>query len=387
MKIEAWYQTYFESKLKGRYIAFHHLDPILESYSEKFNLETVGRSVNGQKIVSLTIGSGSKKVLAWSQMHGNESTTTKALFDFFKFLTQKEYFQDAIQEFLNNYTFKVLPMLNPDGAELYTRENANSIDLNRDAKELSQPESKVLRKVFDAFSPDLCLNLHDQRTLYSLPGGKSATVSFLAPAANPKRSTTKARKMAMDSIARMATMLNRQLPRQIGRYDDTFNDNCVGDTFQSKGIPTILFEAGHFPNDYSRDVTRKYIFYAYLKLFGLYPDDGIELKPLSYRSIPENEKLYRDILLRNVRMDGSDEIQDVAIQYEEQLTEKGILLVPKIDEIGNLSNYLGHKEIDGEGAEILMNIHENVFENEKVSMIVDKYATNRVFFKDSFDVF
>ena len=30
-----------------------------------------------------------------------------------------------------NFVFKIIPMLNPDGAFLYTRENANQIDLNR----------------------------------------------------------------------------------------------------------------------------------------------------------------------------------------------------------------------------------------------------------------
>jgi murein tripeptide amidase MpaA len=38
-------------------------------------------------------------------------------------------------------------MLNPDGAKTYTRENANKVDLNRDSQDLTQPESKILRKL------------------------------------------------------------------------------------------------------------------------------------------------------------------------------------------------------------------------------------------------
>ena len=84
----------------------------------------------------------------WSQMHGNESTTTKALFDFINFLHSNTKESSVI---LDHFTFCMLPMLNPDGAKLYTRENANGIDLNRDAQNLSQPESIALRKTFEVF--------------------------------------------------------------------------------------------------------------------------------------------------------------------------------------------------------------------------------------------
>src|SRR5690606_15400162 len=127
----------------------------------------------------------------------NESTTTKALFDFFKFLSQEEAFQDEIEAFLRNYTFYVFPILNPDGAKLYTRENANGVDLNRDAQNLSEKESQCLRRVFEELNPSLCLNLHDQRSIYGLKNGNPATISFLSPAADKKRKITQARKEAM----------------------------------------------------------------------------------------------------------------------------------------------------------------------------------------------
>jgi hypothetical protein len=46
-------------------------------------------------------------------------------------------------------------------------------------------------------------------------------------------------------------VLQRYIPGQIGRFDDSFNLNC-GDTFQAMGVPTLLFEAGHFEGDYQR---------------------------------------------------------------------------------------------------------------------------------------
>ena len=302
-------------------------------------------------------------------MHGNESTTTKALFDFFKFLTQKEHFQTEIDTFLGAYTFYVIPILNPDGAELYTRENVNGIDLNRDAMDLSQSESRVLRDLFTSVKPDLCLNLHDQRTIYSLPNGKSATVSFLSPAANAQRDITDARSEAMVNIVRMFTALSRYIPGQIGRYDDSFNENCVGDSFQKLGVPTILFEAGHFPGDYQREKTREYIFYALLSLFGITKEEQ-SFTQSDYFSIPQNEKLFKDVILRNVEIEG--EITSLSICYEEVLEKDSIQLVPVLDKIGGLDSFFGHKEIDVKGAKILLNSHENVFVGEKVVNIVDK---------------
>ena len=60
----------------------------------------------------------------------------------------------------------------------------------------------------------------------------------------------------MEVIAVMNDALQNIIPNQVGVYDDAFNLNCVGDTFQSENVPTILFEAGHYANDYAREKTR-----------------------------------------------------------------------------------------------------------------------------------
>lgn len=383
MEFSSWYKDHFEARLTGRYIQPKHIDPLLEIYGDVFSISIIGSSEKGKKIQCVKIGSGKKVVLAWSQMHGNESTTTKAIFDFFKFISQKGSFQKKIEEFLRTYTFYCIPMLNPDGAVLYSRENANDIDLNRDAKDLSQSESRALREVFDEIKPDLCLNLHDQRTIYSLPNEAPATISFLAPATNNAGDITEAREMAMKEITIMFSVLNKLIPGRIGRYEDSFNDNCVGDSFQMAGVPTILFEAGHYQEDYRRERSREYIFYALLTLFRFItverPKNGVD----DYLLIPENEKRYKDIIIRNVRLNDTEIVTSLAIQYEEILDNEQIHLVPILDEIGDLNDLIGHKEVDAEGVKILLNSHENVSVGEKVSIIVNKNAINRVFFRDS----
>ena len=94
MKIETWYQHNFESQLEGRYISLKHIKPLLEKYQDIFSISSAGTSELGNDIPTITLGKGSNKILAWSQMHGNETTCTKAIFDFFKFITNNELFKD-----------------------------------------------------------------------------------------------------------------------------------------------------------------------------------------------------------------------------------------------------------------------------------------------------
>jgi hypothetical protein len=42
-------------------------------------LSVIGNSVLGKPIYKYIIGTGNIKIYLWSQMHGNESTTTKGL--------------------------------------------------------------------------------------------------------------------------------------------------------------------------------------------------------------------------------------------------------------------------------------------------------------------
>lgn len=370
MEIENWYSGNFEAHLSGRYIALETIEPLLEGYKNSLEITVPGISENGRNIYLVKIGSGKKTILAWSQMHGNESTTTKALFDILKFLGQKDYYQKEIGQFLKTHSLYIIPMLNPDGADLYTRENANGIDLNRDAQNLSQTESRCLRAVFDTVNPDVCLNMHDQRSIYGFDDGKPATVSFLAPAADAERSVTKARKTAMEGIVKMEQFLQKVTPGQVGRYDDSFNAACVGDTFQMANVPTILFEAGHYKNDYQREKSREFIFYALLAFFDIIGEKR-NINHENYFQIPENRKNYKDFIIRNAKLKQFKAPVDIAIHYVEQMRDKIITFEPFVEEVGKLEGFFGHNEEDAEGSEILTKDDKNLTFGVKVSEIVD----------------
>ncbi len=256
--------------------------------------------------------------------------------------------------------------MNPDGAKLYTRLNANNVDLNRDAQDLSQPESKVLHAVFKSFKPDYCFNLHGQRTIFSAGSlNNPATVSFLAPSQDIERSVTQTRKIAMEIIVQMNDHLQNDIQGQVGIYDDSFNINCVGDTFQAAGVPTVLFEAGHFLNDYNREETRRFI-YESLMIAIQYIENN-DIKGLGYKSyfqIPKNEKRFYDVIIRE------SSVGDIAIQFQEQLIENSIQFVPKIEKITNLDSYYAHKSINARGCEVLGPKNESLFEGHEIDFVI-----------------
>ena len=347
MDLEQLFDKYKEQSLKGRYIALSDIEPLLNRLSVKNEVKVVGKSVLEKPIYQCKIGTGKIKILLWSQMHGNESTTTKALFDFLNLLNTDS---DLAKSLTLNYTFCFLPMLNPDGAALYTRENANKVDLNRDAQLLSQPESKVLRSVFDDFKPNYCYNLHDQRSIFGTEQGNlPATVSFLAPSYNEWCEINETRMKAIEVIVSIHAVLEQLIPEQIGRFDDAFNINCIGDTFQSLGVPTILFEAGHFKGDYGREETRKYVFIAFVAAFSKSLETVLEDNNLAkYLNIPQNKIKFYDFIYRNVTLNYENNtiITNFAVQYKEELIQEELHFTAYIVAVGDLSDRLGHFEFD-----------------------------------------
>lgn len=346
MDYKSLHELFREETITDKYITLSHIEKLIANNKSS----VVGHSVENKIIYKIEIGNGKTKVFMWSQMHGNESTTTKALFDFINFLNSDE---SLAHEFKEYFTFCMLPMVNPDGAEKYTRENANGVDLNRDSQALTQPESKVLRKVFEDFKPDYCYNLHDQRTIFGAGDkGNPATVSFLAPAYNENRDYNTTRLKAVEIIVAMNDVLQLYIPNQVGRFDDSFNINCIGDTFQNLGVPTILFEAGFYPNDYVREITRKYIFISLISgLKHIYENDIVSNKIEDYLNIPQNKVNFFDIVYKNVKInyDNLEKSINFAAQYIEKPNDGKIDFEAVIAQVDNLDNYFAHHSIDAQG--------------------------------------
>lgn len=337
--LQTIYAKQKETSLQGKWITFRDIKTLFSKYESKFEVVQIGTSEENRPIMQLKIGNGSKKILLWSQMHGNESTGTKALFDLFNSILNTS--DGKFSKILEECTLVFIPMLNPDGAQAYTRVNAKNIDLNRDAVNRLAKESILLRSILEEFNPQFCFNLHDQRTIFSVEGTKNpATISFLAPSEEITRALTKGRIETMNVIVSMNKMLQNVIPNFVGRYTDEFYPTATGDNFQKLGYNTILIESGHYPNDYEREESRKYTFFSILQ--GIYhiantsKFDSYD----DYFKIPNNDKIFYDIIHRF-----SDSKNDIAFQYEDKIIDgKFVSKLNKVEE-NSLKSKIGHFEI------------------------------------------
>jgi hypothetical protein len=225
-------------------------------------------------------------------MHGDEPTATAALFDILHLLEGANDGLDRLRNLLSDsLTLTFLPMLNPDGAARYQRRNALGIDLNRDALTLISPEARVLKSERDRLDADWGFNLHDQSTYYSAgyPAEYGSVISILAPAYDWEKSMNESRADAARLIARMNALWQREIPNQVGRYNDDFEPRAFGDNLQRWGTRTILIESGGRAGDPEKQTIRH--LNALGILAGLYAIATGEYRRYSlddYHAIPRN---------------------------------------------------------------------------------------------------
>lgn len=370
------YQSFEEIQIKDRFFKHNLMCNLLDSIKNKknFSIEETGLSTMGRSINLIKWGNGPRRVFLWSQMHGNEATATMALADLINFLSQNGIYNEIIDSLDKNCTLYILPMLNPDGAEIFTRRNEMEIDINRDFHKQQSPEGRLLRKLRDEIHPHFGFNLHDQSTLWSAgKSGNPATISLLAPAYDEVQSINPVRRKAMQVIVQMNKELQKNIPGYIGRFDDEYEPRAFGDNFQAAGTSTILIEAGGFHNDPEKQYIRKVYFKAILTgLISIAEESYLNVKNEEYFLIPENKKLHFDLLLRNCKLqrNGIPYMTDIGLIAEEKINDdlQSVSYSYVVNESGDLSRYFGYKEFNCE----FFNITEirNIKIDEPVDIIV-----------------
>lgn len=339
--IDNYRKLKYEFNYEKLQLTLNDIVPVFKKINKK-NLYIAGKSELGKDIYRFKFGSGSIKVLIWTQMHGNESTGTKAVIDFINFLNNS-FFSEYATFLISKLEIHIIPLLNPDGAELYTRENYLGIDLNRDATVLEAKESKILKAILDEVQPQFCFNLHDQRTIFNVEGTRNpAAISFLAPSVDIERTLVESRKVTMSVIVAMNTVLQQIIPNHVGRYTDEFYPTATGDNFQKSGYPTILIEAGHYYNDYNRVEVRKFNFIALLQGLYFIATTTNFNNYLPYFDIPENDKKFFDILYKNALY--QSKVQDVGVLFKYKVENGKFMKYSEVEKTGDLSDFYGHTE-------------------------------------------
>ena len=341
------YETYKESSITNR--RFKHIDvqPLIDNLkSDKdFRVKVLGQSIEGRNISMISIGQGKTNVLLWSQMHCDESTATMAIFDIFNYLKKNK-------KILNNVTLHFIPMLNPDGAEKFTRRNAIGIDINRDAVRLQSPESKILKAARDSLQADFGFNLHDQSKYYNAERtDKPATISYLAPAYNYEKDINTTRANAMKIIVIMNNIIQQYAKGQVGRYSDDFEPRAFGDNIQKWGTSTILIESGGYKNDPEKQFIRKLNYVSILTAIhtistGSFKNTSID----KYEKIPKNDRKLFDLKITNLTFPylGKNYTIDLGIQNYERENKKHTAFynIGRISDLGDLSTYYSYDTLD-----------------------------------------
>lgn len=342
------YNEFCEPRLKDRF--FKHQDLVfgLAKHTTSVTRKVAGLSQEGREIQLLRLGHGQTKVFLWSQMHGDEPTGTMALMDLLNFLAHPE-FSFLASRILSSCTLYLMPMVNPDGAERFTRRNAQQIDINRDYLARQSPEAKILKTVHENIAPSFGFNLHDQSDLWGLKNSPHpAALSFLAPAFDEACSLNENRHQAMQVIACMKRSLEAQLPGKMGLFDDTHEPRAFGDNFQRSGTATILIEGGRVIGDDESQEVRKMVFAAILAgLHAISKKTYAEMTLNDYFNIPKNSKTLFHIMIKDI------EIQDIrtsiGINYKPIVQPNGLEVnhFYSIEDIGDLHTMHAYRIFDG----------------------------------------
>jgi predicted deacylase len=314
-----------------------------------FRTEVIGHSTLGTELRAVNFGNGPTRVLLWSQMHGDESTATMSLADIIRFLAEST--SDPLRERLRSeLTIVFVPMLNPDGAELFQRENAAGVDINRDARQLATPEGRALNSLRERLRPDFGFNLHDQgaRTRAG-PRGPQAAIALLAPPYNEEREYNDVRSRARLVAAVMAQALAREIPGRVAKYDESYSVRAFGDAMQRAGTSTVLIESGALPDDPQKQRLRALnVAIILTALDAIATRQYVTANAADYDSLPPNTGGAVDLLIAGGQLvlPGREARRaDIAINYDDPVARTG----GRVRDVGDLRETIAIDTIDASG--------------------------------------
>ncbi len=265
----------------------------LKKYLDKLKkqglkIDQVGVSNVGREIYQIEWGKGPLKVFMWSQMHGDEPTATSALIDMFDYF-RKNPNKDWVKKIAETMTIRAVPMLNPDGAELYQRRNLQGIDINRDAIDLKTPEANLLKRLRDEWNPAIGFNLHNQQPLTTAGRTpKQAAISLLVVYGDAAKTTSYGHERNQRIASGMVTALQKFIPGHIGRYSDEWTPTAFGDNFSAWGTPTILIETGALHGKDEMYLVKMNFVAFMTALHSIATGSERSNDPLLYVNLPEN---------------------------------------------------------------------------------------------------
>lgn len=295
-----------------------------------YNWDILGYSSEERPILSCELGTGSASICIWAGMHGNETTGVHIILQLLELFQKKQLNIDG-------YTLHIIPVINPDAYVRYTRRNGMGVDMNRDFRAFQTVESAKLIGWIKMHNPELCFNLHDQRTIFHV-NNQSAYTSLLVPSADVTREITPLRRSVMNRLGNALDLMGDL--SGIGRYTDEYYPTAVGDYLMANQIANILVESGVARGDLERNSARE--FGVALLLAVLQADDS---SSESYSNLPENQQgqlewVFTNVLYAHMRV-------DIAVKRVVAMNGHQKATIYIVDDLGDLKSKPRLYEIDG----------------------------------------
>lgn len=133
------------------------------SEAQGWHRDTIGFSAKGTPIIAIERGGEASdnpiRVMFIGGIHGDEPAGIEGLLA----LSQHLGKEGDWNFLLKNARLRIVPMVNPDGANRLNRYAANGRDLNRDQSKLENAEMIALKSDFTSFDADVVVDFHQYR--------------------------------------------------------------------------------------------------------------------------------------------------------------------------------------------------------------------------------
>ncbi|MCB2156382.1 amidohydrolase family protein [bacterium] len=350
----AWSGDWFRFRHEEQEKFLHRL--VKESPFD-LNLKQAGTSIEGRQLVSMRFGRGERRVMIWARQHGDEPDCTAALCLFlYNLITRHE--EPLFKLLLDKISFCIFPMVNPDGVYRFTRQNAQGIDLNRDAVAQTTPESKALIALKDDFQPEYAFNLHDMSARKSTGNKDLVALAFQAGPFEPGDTDNEVRLKGKHIIGLMAEAARTRAPRNLARYTADYMHTAFGDSMMRWGVSTILVESGGwFPEKGGDEFVIR--LFAMSLIRGLHAiANGEDAKPSGkeYDRLPfDSGKAFADEIYEGARVFEGGALNmfdgDIAVNLERRTrrVEDSKLSIGAFEGVGDLQDRLAksRRQING----------------------------------------
>lgn len=264
---------------------------LADSSRGRLKVEKFAESYAGRPIFLATIGGGPRRILLWSQMHGDEPTHTAVLLDLLSYLTKHADAPQA-RALLAGATIYAIPMLNPDGAAAGVRFNAQHIDVNRDSRRLETPEGQALHRAVKTLQPEFGFNLHNQNARAAIGNPPHpAAVALAPPPLNEAATETSQIRQAKQLAACFVEAVKSSAPGMVSRYVAEYMPWAFGEWVQSRGVVTLLVEAGGWPGPDPAPLVEAHFDGLLATLVAIADGSYLSADPGDYDQLPRDNEL------------------------------------------------------------------------------------------------